>query len=55
MMTRCVVAQDNSGTIDFREFVIGLHVIASPANTEETLQLAFQVSLSSALVAPFLL
>ncbi|KAK2164584.1 hypothetical protein LSH36_61g01016 [Paralvinella palmiformis] len=38
-----VYDRDGSGTIDFREYVIGLHLVAEPANTEETLQFAFEV------------
>lgn len=35
--------RDQSGTINFREYVIGLSLIANPANTEDTLQRAFQL------------
>ncbi|XP_064639975.1 lysophosphatidylcholine acyltransferase 2-like isoform X2 [Lineus longissimus] len=35
--------RDGSGTIDFREYVIGLSLISMPANTDETLQLAFRL------------
>ncbi|XP_013381447.1 lysophosphatidylcholine acyltransferase 2-like isoform X1 [Lingula anatina] len=35
--------RDNSGTIDFREYVIGLSLVSEPANTEDTIQLAFQL------------
>ncbi|CAH1778543.1 unnamed protein product [Owenia fusiformis] len=35
--------RDRSGTIDFREYVIGLSLISQPANTDETLQLAFKL------------
>lgn len=41
----CCSFQDGSGTIDFREYVIGLHLITEPANNEETIQFAFQVRL----------
>ena len=39
-----VLFQSNSGTIDFREYVIGLSLISQPASTESTIQLAFTVS-----------
>ncbi|XP_069757667.1 lysophosphatidylcholine acyltransferase 2 isoform X2 [Narcine bancroftii] len=35
--------RNSDGTIDFREYVIGLVVLCSPANTEETVQFAFKV------------
>ncbi|XP_061102607.1 lysophosphatidylcholine acyltransferase 2 [Conger conger] len=35
--------RDNDGTIDFREYVIGVTVLCKPANTEETIQMAFQL------------
>ncbi|XP_074646514.1 lysophosphatidylcholine acyltransferase 2-like [Tubulanus polymorphus] len=35
--------RDGSGSIDFREYVIGLSLISMPANTEETIQLAFKL------------
>ncbi|CAH1270054.1 LPCAT1 [Branchiostoma lanceolatum] len=35
--------RDGSGRIDFREYVIGLSVVSQPANTEETLQMAFKM------------
>lgn len=35
--------RDGSGSIDFREFVIGLSLIATPANTDSTISLAFQI------------
>ncbi len=38
-----IIFQDDSGVIDFREYVIGMSLIAMPANNEETIQLAFQV------------
>lgn len=34
---------DGTGKIDFRQYLIGLSVIAKPANTEETIQVAFKV------------
>lgn len=35
--------RNQSGTIDFREYVIGLSLLANPANTDDTLQLAFKM------------
>ncbi|XP_061450029.1 lysophosphatidylcholine acyltransferase 2 isoform X2 [Rhineura floridana] len=35
--------RNGDGTIDFREYVIGLSVICNPANTEQTIQMAFQL------------
>ncbi|KAL3859040.1 hypothetical protein ACJMK2_009278 [Sinanodonta woodiana] len=35
--------RDGSGTIDFREYVIGLSLISNPVNNEETIQLAFKL------------
>ncbi|XP_067853971.1 lysophosphatidylcholine acyltransferase 2 [Heptranchias perlo] len=35
--------RNGDGTIDFREYVIGLVVLCSPANTEETIQFAFKL------------
>lgn len=35
--------QNGSGTIDFREYVIGLSLVSSPENTEDTIKFAFQV------------
>ncbi|KAK3086372.1 hypothetical protein FSP39_017489 [Pinctada imbricata] len=35
--------RDGSGTIDFREYVIGLSIISTPVNTEETIKLAFEL------------
>ncbi|XP_033753917.1 lysophosphatidylcholine acyltransferase 2-like isoform X1 [Pecten maximus] len=35
--------RNSSGMIDFREYVIGLSLVSSPANTEETIKLAFQL------------
>ncbi|KAJ8372200.1 hypothetical protein AAFF_G00293750 [Aldrovandia affinis] len=35
--------RDGDGTIDFREYVIGVTVLCQPANTEETIQMAFQL------------
>ncbi|XP_061163187.1 lysophosphatidylcholine acyltransferase 2-like isoform X1 [Saccostrea echinata] len=35
--------RDGSGTIDFREYAIGLSLVSSPENTEETIQFAFQL------------
>ncbi|XP_045191515.2 lysophosphatidylcholine acyltransferase 2-like isoform X1 [Mercenaria mercenaria] len=39
--------RDDSGSIDFREYVIGLSLISAPANTESTISLAFQLFDSS--------
>lgn len=38
-----VTLQDGDGTIDFREYVIGMTVLCRPANTEEVIQTAFKV------------
>ncbi|KAJ8281013.1 hypothetical protein GJAV_G00062330 [Gymnothorax javanicus] len=35
--------RNKDGTIDFREYVIGLTVLCQPVNTEETIQMAFQL------------
>lgn len=35
--------QNDDGSIDFREYVIGLAVLCNPANTEEIIQVAFKV------------
>ncbi|XP_043937941.1 lysophosphatidylcholine acyltransferase 2 isoform X2 [Protopterus annectens] len=35
--------RNGDGTIDFREYVIGLTVLCKPANTEETIQMAFKL------------
>ncbi|XP_048253838.1 lysophosphatidylcholine acyltransferase 2-like isoform X1 [Haliotis rufescens] len=35
--------RDNSGTIDFREYVIGLSLVSGPANSNDTVQFAFQL------------
>ncbi|XP_066569502.1 lysophosphatidylcholine acyltransferase 2 isoform X2 [Amia ocellicauda] len=35
--------RNGDGTIDFREYVIGLTVLCQPANTEETIQMAFKL------------
>jgi lysophosphatidylcholine acyltransferase/lyso-PAF acetyltransferase len=35
--------RNGSGTIDFREYVIGLSLVSEPANNDETIQLAFQL------------
>ena len=37
--------QDDSGYVDFREYLIGLALVSQPANSEEAMQLAFQVRL----------
>ena len=37
--------RDKDGQIDFREFLIGLHILSHPASTEETLKLAFNVNI----------
>ena len=36
--------QDNSGFLDFREYLIGLALVSQPANTDKVMQVAFQVS-----------
>uniref|UniRef100_A0A4W3JYC0 Lysophosphatidylcholine acyltransferase 2 n=1 Tax=Callorhinchus milii TaxID=7868 RepID=A0A4W3JYC0_CALMI len=35
--------RDDNGSIDFREYVIGLTVLCTPANTEDTLKFAFKL------------
>lgn len=35
--------QDNSGTIDFREYLVGYCQYSKPANTEDTLKWAFKL------------
>ncbi|BFZ19725.1 hypothetical protein BsWGS_22764 [Bradybaena similaris] len=35
--------RDGSGTIDFREYVIGLSLLSSPVNNDDTLDLAFEL------------
>ena len=35
--------QDDSGHINFREYLIGLALVSQPANSEEAMELAFQV------------
>ncbi|XP_003222971.2 lysophosphatidylcholine acyltransferase 2 [Anolis carolinensis] len=35
--------RNGDGSIDFREYVIGLSVLCNPANTEQTIQMAFQL------------
>ncbi|KAL5020848.1 hypothetical protein ScPMuIL_000003 [Solemya velum] len=35
--------RDGSGSIDFREYLIGLSLVSGPVNTEKTIQLAFQL------------
>ncbi|XP_054856771.1 lysophosphatidylcholine acyltransferase 2 [Eublepharis macularius] len=35
--------RNGDGTIDFREYVIGLSVVCNPANTEETIQMSFNL------------
>ncbi|NWI95232.1 PCAT2 acyltransferase, partial [Pitta sordida] len=35
--------RDGDGTIDFREYVIGLSILCNPANTEETIKMAFKL------------
>ncbi|XP_077569973.1 lysophosphatidylcholine acyltransferase 2 [Stigmatopora nigra] len=35
--------RDGDGTIDFREYVIGVTILCRPANTEEVLRMAFQL------------
>lgn len=38
-----VYDRDGSGKIDFREYVIGCALISQPANTEDTVQMAFKM------------
>lgn len=38
-----IPSQNDDGSIDFREYVIGLAVLCNPANTEEIIQVAFKV------------
>lgn len=48
-------SQNHDGSIDFREYVIGLAVLCNPANTEEIIQVAFKVlsaPLSASRAAP---
>ncbi|XP_065589383.1 lysophosphatidylcholine acyltransferase 2 isoform X2 [Cyrtonyx montezumae] len=35
--------RNGDGTIDFREYVIGLSILCNPANTEETIHMAFKL------------
>lgn len=35
--------KNGDGTIDFREYVIGVTILCRPANTEDVLRMAFQV------------
>ncbi|XP_066493209.1 lysophosphatidylcholine acyltransferase 2 [Tiliqua scincoides] len=35
--------RNGDGTIDFREYVIGLSILCNPANTEQTIQMAFKL------------
>ncbi|XP_044125945.1 lysophosphatidylcholine acyltransferase 2 [Bufo gargarizans] len=35
--------RDKDGTIDFREYVIGIAILCNPANSEETIQMAFKL------------
>lgn len=35
--------RNGDGTIDFREYVIGVNILCRPANTEEVLQMAFKL------------
>ncbi|KAF7244739.1 Lysophosphatidylcholine acyltransferase 2 [Varanus komodoensis] len=39
----CQCALNGDGSIDFREYVIGLSVLCNPANTEQIIQMAFQL------------
>lgn len=38
-----IPVQNGDGTIDFREYVIGVTILCRPANTEDVLRMAFQV------------
>ncbi|XP_069918032.1 lysophosphatidylcholine acyltransferase 2 isoform X1 [Oryctolagus cuniculus] len=42
-LTPPILPQNNDGSIDFREYVIGLAVLCNPANTEEIIQVAFKL------------
>ena len=44
--------QDGSGKIDFREYVIGCALVTQPANTEDTIRMAFKVSTHHASLHP---
>ncbi|XP_053127372.1 lysophosphatidylcholine acyltransferase 2 [Hemicordylus capensis] len=35
--------RNGDGTVDFREYVIGLSILCNPANTEQTIQMAFKL------------
>ncbi|XP_069495743.1 lysophosphatidylcholine acyltransferase 2 [Ambystoma mexicanum] len=35
--------RNGDGTIDFREYVIGVSILCNPANTEDTIQMAFKL------------
>ncbi|XP_075693031.1 lysophosphatidylcholine acyltransferase 2 [Rhinoderma darwinii] len=35
--------RDKDGSIDFREYVIGIAILCNPANSEETIQMAFKL------------
>ena len=37
--------QDESGYLDFREYLIGLALVSQPANTEDVMKVAFQVGM----------
>ena len=37
--------QDESGYLDFREYLIGLALVSQPANTEDVMKVAFQVGI----------
>lgn len=45
--------KDDSGFINFREYLIGLALVSQPANSEEAMKLAFQVSVKEPSKIPF--
>ena len=45
--------KDDSGFINFREYLIGLALVSQPANSEEAMKLAFQVSVKEPKNQPF--
>ena len=45
--------KDDSGFLNFREYLIGLALVSQPANSEEAMKLAFQVSVKEPKNQPF--